>query len=81
MEIVPAKKPTAFRLNSELLDRLKVLAKRENRSLNNYVETLLFDAVYQEPNEETMAAMSEAESGATLDQLDLDDLDRYVASL
>ena len=81
MEIVPAKKPTAFRLNSELLSRLKVLAKRENRSLNNYVETLLFDAVYREPNEETMAAMSEAESGATLDQLDLDDLDRYVASL
>ena len=34
------KKQTAFRLNSDLLDRLKMAAKREHRSLNNYVKTL-----------------------------------------
>ena len=40
---VAAKKITTFRLNEELLERLKVLAKRENRSLNNFVEYTLMD--------------------------------------
>lgn len=30
-----------FRLDSELLEKLKEAAKREHRSLNNYVECLL----------------------------------------
>ena len=34
---------------------LKWLQKKENRSLNNYVESVLLDAVYREPNEETLA--------------------------
>ena len=32
------KKQTAFRFDSELLDLLKSAAKREHRSLNNYVD-------------------------------------------
>ena len=43
------------------------MAKRQNRSLNNFVETLLLDAAYHEPNAETLAAMKEAESGALRD--------------
>ena len=46
------KKQTAFRFDSELLDLLKSAAKREHRSLNNYVECLLREAMYREPNEE-----------------------------
>jgi len=46
-----------------LIKRLKQLAKRQNRSLNNYIETLLLDAAYHEPNETTIAAMKEASSG------------------
>ena len=38
---VAIKKLTALRLNSDLLDTLKSAAKREHRSLNNYVECLL----------------------------------------
>ena len=49
------RKQTAFRLRTDLLDRLKVAAKKENRSLNNYFESVLLDAVYREPNEETLA--------------------------
>ena len=49
------RKQTAFRLRTDLLDRLKVAAKKENRSLNNYVESVLLEAVYREPNEETLA--------------------------
>ena len=45
MEIA-LKKNQSFRLSVELIDRLKQLAKRQNRSLNNYVETVLLDAAY-----------------------------------
>lgn len=56
----------------ELIERLKQLAKRQNRSLNNYVETLLLDAAYHEPNSVTIAAMKEAESDSMKDQPSLD---------
>ena len=46
------KKQTAFRFSEDLLERLKVRAKKDNRSLNNYVEKILMEAVYDEPNEE-----------------------------
>ena len=49
---VAIKKLTAFRLDSNLLDMLKRAAKREHRSLNNFVECLLMDAMYTEPNQE-----------------------------
>ena len=61
---IALKKNQSFRLSVDLIDRLKQLAKRQNRSLNNYVETLLLDAAYHEPNATTLAAMREAESGA-----------------
>ena len=46
--------------------------QNQNRSLNNYVETLLLDAVYSEPNETTLAAMKEAQSGALRNSAPLD---------
>lgn len=66
------RKQTAFRLRADLLDRLKAAARKENRSLNNYVESVLLDAVYGEPNEETLAAMKEAKENKNLETLDLD---------
>ena len=57
-EKLNAKVQTAFRFNPDLIERLKARAKRENRSLNNYVEKVLMDIVYDEPNEETIAAMN-----------------------
>ena len=75
------RKQTAFRLRKDLLDKLKKDAAKENRSVNNYVETLLLDAVYREPNEETLAAMREVESGKELEALDMDNFDKYVDSL
>ena len=75
------RKRTAFRLRTDLLDRLKVAAKKENRSLNNYVESVLLDAVYREPNEETLAAMKDAKENGNLETLDLDNFEKYVESL
>ena len=72
MESSIEKKAHVFRLPSFLLDKLKELAQKDRRSLNNYVEGILLDAVYQEPNDVTIAAMKEVESGALKNVPDLD---------
>lgn len=75
------RKQTAFRLRVDLLDRLKVAARKENRSLNNYVESVLLDAVYREPNEETLAAMKEAKEGKNLTTVDTSSFEAFLKSL
>ncbi|MDE6693014.1 MAG: ribbon-helix-helix protein, CopG family [Muribaculaceae bacterium] len=40
-----------FRLSVDLIERIKEMAKREHRSLNNFVECVLLDVAYNEPNE------------------------------
>ena len=66
------KKNLSLSLSIDLIERLKQLAKRQNRSLNNYVETLLLDAAYHEPNAVTLAAMKEAESSVLKGEPSLD---------
>ncbi len=54
------KKSTSLRINSNLFAHIEKLAKNENRSLNNFIETTLFDALeYREPNETTKKAIAE----------------------
>ena len=81
MQTATVKVQTAFRLDSELLRRLKVLAKRENRSLNNYVETVLMDVAYDEPNNETLEALNEVRGGGQLQNLDVENLEEFVEAL
>ena len=64
------KRQTAFRFNSDLLDRLKIAAKREHKSLNKYVECLLMDLMYNEPNEKTKAAIEEARTAKEKETFD-----------
>lgn len=52
-----------FRLDIDLIERLKELARREHRSLNNFVECALLDVAYTEPNADTIAAINEARAG------------------
>ena len=78
---ISGKVQTAFRLDTELLRRLKARAKKENRSLNNYVETVLMDIVYDEPNEETLEALREVRSGKRLETLNPDHLKDIVDKL
>ena len=81
MEAVKPRKSTAFRLDNDLLERLKAEAKRENRSLNNHVETIILDAVYYKTIPETLEAIEEVRSGKELEKLDLEHFDEYVKSL
>ena len=75
------RKPTMFRLKTDLIDRLKIAAKRENRSLNNYVESVLMDIVYHEPNAETRLAIEEAKRGEYAGEIDLSSLENMVKSI
>ena len=83
MELSIEKKAHVFRLPSFLLDKLKELARKDRRSLNNYVEGILLDAVYHEPNETTIAAMKEVESGALkhVPELDLSSIEAMERSM
>lgn len=81
METTVQRKQTSFRLRTDLLERLQVVAKEENRSLNNFVESALMDIIYRKPNAITLKAMHEAESGEELETLDLNNFKDYVASL
>lgn len=72
MEAAIQKKATMFRLNVDLIDRLKEMARREHRSLNNFVECVLLDVAYNEPNEVTKAAIEEAKSGKLRDTSPID---------
>ena len=56
------RKPASFRLRADLLEMLRRNAIRENRTLNNYVESVLLDYIFNEPNETTKAAVMEAKS-------------------
>jgi len=62
MATTTVRRPASFRLRTDLLERLKRNAMREHRTLNNYVESVLLDFVYDEPNEVTKAAIEEAQS-------------------
>ena len=81
METAIARTQTAFRLSNELLKRLKIEARKQNRSLNNFVESVLMDAVYRTPNAKTMAAVKEARENDDLETINLDNLEGFIESL
>ncbi|OKZ31714.1 MAG: toxin-antitoxin system protein [Bacteroidales bacterium 43_8] len=75
------RKQTSFRLREDLLQVLQEHAKKANRSLNNFVESTLMDAMYSEPNEETVAAINEARSGKYSGTIDTTDFDSFMKSI
>lgn len=60
----------SFRLKAELMEKLRMGAKASNRSLNNFVESVLLDAMFREPNETTKAAIAEAMSNKNKEAYD-----------
>ncbi len=81
METTKERRLTAFRLRVDLVERLKQEARRENRSLNNYVETILMDAAYCQPNAETLEAIEEARSGKFAGVVDTSTLEAFIKSI
>ena len=81
MNTTAVRKQTSFRLNPELIDTLRREAKKHNRSLNNFVESILMAFIAETPNKITLAAMKEAEESDNLETLDLDNFKSFVDSL
>ena len=81
MDLALEKKAHVFRLPTYLLDRLKELAAKDRRSLNNYVEGILLDAVYHEPNEITKAAFEEAKAGKLEGPIDTSSVEAMLNSM
>ena len=81
MDIAIQKKAQSFRLPVDLIERLHQMAKRENRSLNNFVECALLDLAYTEPNAETKAAINEAKTGKLHGPLDVSSVDAMYKSM
>lgn len=81
METTIERKQTSFRLSTDLLDRLRLAAKKQNRSLNNFVESALMDIVYNEPNEETKAAIEEVKAGKVAGTINMENFDTFMKSI
>ena len=70
MQTAVIKKQTAFRFETDVLSRLKMAEKNENRSVNS-----------KTPNATTLEAMRECEEDDNLEILHLDNFQAYVKSL
>ena len=81
MYIAIQKKAQSFRLPVDLIERLKQMARKQNRSLNNFVECALLDLAYSEPNTETRAAIDEAKAGRLQGPLDVSSVDAMYKSM
>lgn len=81
MDVAIEKKSHVFRLPAYLLEKLKELAAKDRRSLNNYVEGLLLDAVYHEPNEITKASFEEAKAGKLEGPIDTSSVEAMLKSM
>ena len=73
------KDQTALRLDKELLEKIREKAAAEKRSLNNYIEYLLYREVGDIPNEETRKAIDEARNSKGLKPID--DIDKFLESI
>ena len=81
MEASIVRKQTSFRLRTDLLERLKAMALQNNWSLNHCVEEVLLDAVYHEPNAETIEAIEETKAGKHAGTLDVSNYESFMNSI
>ncbi len=70
---------TALRFDKDLLELVKEKAKAQKRSLNNYIEYLMYMDVGNVPNEETKQAIYEAHND--IDLTVVEDYDKWRDSL
>lgn len=75
------RRTTSFRLPDYLLTGLKNEAKKQNKSMNSFVELLLLDALYDIPNEETRKAIQESKNGIFAGTVDTSSMDAFKQSL
>lgn len=75
------KESTSIRIDAGLLAQIKEEAKADNRSLSNYLETLLYRMGYRPYNEETIQACREAREGKSAGVVDTSSREAIEKSL
>jgi len=61
MGTIEKRKSTSIRLKESLYEQIKFRAKQEQRSVNNYLERIISEAIeYYEPNKETKKDLDQA---------------------
>lgn len=76
-----SKESTSIRIDASLLAQIKEEAKADNRSLSNYLETLLYRMGYRPYNEETIQACRDARNGDVAGVVDTSSRERFIASI
>ena len=72
-----------FRFRNDLVGVIREQAKRENRSINNFMENLLirhFSVGEKVPNATTIAAIEEARAGKSAGRVDTSSLEAFIKS-
>ena len=78
----PRQRTRAYlRLRPQLVERLRREATKRHTSFNSYVEGILSDAVFNEPNAETISAIEESRSSEYAGIIDTSSFESFKRSM
>lgn len=75
------KSVASIRIDASMMAQLKADAKDENRSLSNYLETLLYRVGYRPMNADTLEAYRESLRGEMAGVVDTSSTEAMLASI
>lgn len=81
MRILGIKESTSIRIDAGILEQIKREAKADNRSLSNYLETLLYRLGYRPYNEDTFLACQDARNGKSAGVVDTSSKESILSSI
>lgn len=81
MSTLGLKEATSIRIDSGILEQIKREAKADNRSLSNYLETLLYRLGYRPYNKDTFLACQDARNGKSAGVVDTSSTESILSSI
>lgn len=81
MSTVLQKIPTTINLRSDLIESLNNEAKKNKQPLDMFIENILMEVSFDEPNKDTVEAIKELRSGKYAGTLDVSSYVLFVKSL
>lgn len=81
MSTLGLKEATSIRIDAGILEQIKREAKADNRSLSNYLETLLYRLGYRPYNEDTFLACQDARNGKSAGVVDTSSKESILSSI
>lgn len=81
MRILGIKESTSIRIDAGILEQIKREAKADNRSLSNYLETLLYRLGYRPYNKDTFLACQDARNSKSAGIVDTSSKESILSSI